>query len=518
MATEPTLPVIDYTSRDYLSLRDDLCNVIRMRLPNWEGTNPSDFGLALVEAYAYGLDTLHYYIDRVANEAYLPTAVQRESLYSIAEMFNYTPRAAVPATVELEFANTSATEVTLPAGSMCRATIPSGDSSITLNFETNEALTLPPTLPSGPTPDRVWATEGRTYKDETLGTSSGFVAQQFVLAKTSVLPYTVNISTELKASSGVGGSTGSSVLEWSEIDDLKNAYPNSRVFQVLRQTDGSSIVRFGDGFHGSIPDAHSVIRATYRVGGGSDGNVSASTITTLVTPAIQGVTVTNPAAATGGVNQESLSSIRINAARSFRSRDRAVTLTDYVAVTESAPSIAKAKAVGNNGSSVTVYVVPEADEFITRDATTQEIRTTFDDTLRKNTIAYLEARAMAGVTVSVTEPEWIEVFFKMTAYCLPSFYQDAVKKEIRDRLTAYFDFQRLTFDSVVSANSIYDAVFGVQGLSHLEVVGFGLDNNFDNNTTTDTIYLNTRAVGAMQYYRDASSLNITMSGGISASA
>jgi len=93
-----------------------------------------------------------------------------------------------------------------------------------------------------------------------------------------------------------------------------------------------------------------------------------------------------------------------------------------------------------------------------------------------------------------------------------------VKAEIRERLKAYFSFLRLAFDSVVSANAIYDAVFGVQGLSHLEVVGFGLDSVFNNNTTTDTIYLSTRAVGAMQYYRDASSLRITMSGGIPESA
>ncbi len=45
------------------------------------------------------------------------------------------------------------------------------------------------------------------------------------------------------------------------------------------------------------PALHAVIRATYRVGGGTGGNVPANIINTIIEPVIYGVTVTNEAAA-----------------------------------------------------------------------------------------------------------------------------------------------------------------------------------------------------------------------------
>jgi hypothetical protein len=52
------IPVsIDYTSRDYYALREDLINLVKSRVNSgsskqWSGEDPSDFGLALIEAFA----------------------------------------------------------------------------------------------------------------------------------------------------------------------------------------------------------------------------------------------------------------------------------------------------------------------------------------------------------------------------------------------------------------------------------------------------------------------------------
>lgn len=519
MATdpEPNVPVIDYTSRDYLALRDDLIEVIRMRVPMWKADNPSDFGLALVEAYAYGLDTIHYYLDRVANEAYLQTAIQRESLYSISEMFNYKPKLATPATVIVQLENTTTKEIVLEAGARVLATVPVGDASIIKNFETDEQAILAPLTEAAQTvPFSVSATEGRTYKNESLGASTGFVRQQFILPRTSVLPYSVRIVTELKTEVG-----GTDTQEWVEIDDLRNAHVTDRMFQVLAQTDGSSMVRFGDGFHGAIPPLHSIIRATYRVGGGSDGNVAAHTIDKIAYPETKGINVTNDLPASGGTNAESLSSIRLNAARSFRSRDRAVTLSDYVAVAESAPGMAKAKAIGNNGSSVSVYVVPESDEQLLP-AADGTLESTLTESQVQSTTSYLEERSMAGVTVSVFDVRWIEVFMRIKIFVMPSVYRDDMTKAVTERMAAYFSFQRRSFNGAVSANSIYDALFGIKGINHVEVQDISLHRSFpvpagEGATRIDTVYMNEIAENAVQYYRDAS-LSIIPEGGLAGSS
>ena len=523
MPTDPVIPTIDYTSRDYLALRDDMIRTIRVRMPQWTAENPSDFGVALVEAFAYGLDTVHYYIDRVANEAYLPTAVQRESLYSIAEMFNYTPRGAAASMVRLEFQNTTTKDIDLEVGTRCTATIQAATGSSIKNFETTEQMTIPAKA-SGADPEKVyvWAQEGRTYKDETVGVSTGFVAQQYFLPRTNVLQYTTRISTELTNANGAGET---SILAWEEIQDLKDAYPTDRVFQVFRQTDGSSVVRFGDGFHGAVPDAHAVIKATYRSGGGADGNVPKFSVATVSEPVIYGLLVTNTSVGAGGTDQESLSSIRINAARSFRSRDRAVTLSDYVAVTETAPGVSKAKAVGNNGSSVTMYICP------TNDGTGKP---TASVDLRKATTAYLDQRAMAGVTVQAFSAVWQEVFMRMKVYCHPAAKQSEVEAVVRERLAMVYGFDFVVFNGKVTASDITRALTGVKGMDYVEILDISLDNSFpDPNppatpedqrvTRIETIFMNDIGPDVLQYYNPSTetgrgSLYITMVNGIEAGA
>lgn len=87
------IPVsVDYTSRDYYSLRDALINrvIARVGQNRWTGNDPSDFGVALIESFAYMGDLVNYYIDRVANESYLGTATQRQNVLNLASMIGYT--------------------------------------------------------------------------------------------------------------------------------------------------------------------------------------------------------------------------------------------------------------------------------------------------------------------------------------------------------------------------------------------------------------------------------------------
>jgi uncharacterized phage protein gp47/JayE len=498
MVTNPLLPVIDYTSRDYESIRLDMIRLIRSRIPQWTAENPNDFGVALVEAFAYGVDTLHYYLDRIANEAYLSTAVQRESLYSISDMFNYTPRGATPSSVSLTFSNATQTDVVIPSLTRVQASVPGGDGLIVRNFETEREVTVPAGTPTESTKlTGVKAIEGRTYIDETLGVSNGFVRQQFLMPRTSVLPGTVVITTQL----------GDSTIEWQEVSDLQNANPTEKAFQILRLTDGSSMVRFGDGMHGDIPGLHAIVRATYRVGGGTAGNVPASSINTIVQPVLYGITVTNPLPASGGLNAESLDSIRLNAARSFRSRDRAVTLSDYVAVAESSVGIAKAKGVGNNGASVTVYVSP-TDDGTGQPTLSQEQ----DDSVTQ----YLLDRSMAGVTVQVFGAAFTQFYIDLDAYVESTAYTDTVEAAIRDTLAYEYRFDNVGFDQIVTVQEMYSLLSSIEGLRYVEINGISVSYPATEITAID---FDAVAVNAIPFFDPSDgpdgSMTITMHGGIS---
>jgi hypothetical protein len=84
-----TRPIIDYLTKDYDGFREGMLALIPQLLPNWTDRSESDFGVVLIELFAYVADILSYYQDRVANEAYLETATQRRSVAELLRLIDY---------------------------------------------------------------------------------------------------------------------------------------------------------------------------------------------------------------------------------------------------------------------------------------------------------------------------------------------------------------------------------------------------------------------------------------------
>ena len=82
-------PLLDYLAKDYASFRQLLLDLIGQRNPDWREQNPADLGITLVELLAYAGDQLSYFQDAVANEAYLETARQRQSVRRHARLVDY---------------------------------------------------------------------------------------------------------------------------------------------------------------------------------------------------------------------------------------------------------------------------------------------------------------------------------------------------------------------------------------------------------------------------------------------
>jgi uncharacterized phage protein gp47/JayE len=155
-------PPIDYTSRDYASLVNDLLTLIPSYMPEWTDRSPGDFGIVLIELFAYMGDILNFYADRIANESYLATAQQRQSVLNIAALLDYTPHGNVAATVQLQFTIASPSQpVLIPANSTQVGTF--GLNPIT--FETSQDLWI----------------FGDGVSHTATATSNGFVNQQIVL-------------------------------------------------------------------------------------------------------------------------------------------------------------------------------------------------------------------------------------------------------------------------------------------------------------------------------------------------
>ncbi|GAA2416596.1 hypothetical protein GCM10010420_53540 [Streptomyces glaucosporus] len=83
------VPVVDYTARDYDTLRRLVLDRLALTAPDWVERNPADLGTTLVELLAYTADQISHQQDAVATEAYLDTARRRVSVRRHARLVDY---------------------------------------------------------------------------------------------------------------------------------------------------------------------------------------------------------------------------------------------------------------------------------------------------------------------------------------------------------------------------------------------------------------------------------------------
>ena len=336
------IPQIDYVSRDYTAILSDLTAIAKQFNPTWAVTDPADIGVALLETFAYLGDILSFYTDRMASEGFLGTASQRSSVLQIAAMLGYTPTPSSAATVGLTLTNNSGSSITVAAGTQFASTTNVNGQSTQVVFETDSALTL-----AGSATGSVNATQGVTTTDEALGTSDGTPSQVFKLAQTGVVLNSTGSNITVK----VGG------IQYVYSSSLVDNSPYDSVFTTSMDADGYTYIVFGDGVGGRVPPATYAVTATYRVGVGADGNVSAGSITKAISGSYP-ISISQPSAASGGAFDESTDSIRYNVPRALRTLRRAVSLKDYAYLALQVSGVSKANADAAVWSNVNLYIAP----------------------------------------------------------------------------------------------------------------------------------------------------------------
>jgi|SRR6516164_11492630 hypothetical protein len=100
-------PTIDYTNKDFQSLRQAMLAVAQYRLPEWTDQSPADLGNLLIDLVAYLGDVVLYYQDRIANESFLQTALERRSVLNALNLIGYQLAPPVTASVRRSLCRSS---------------------------------------------------------------------------------------------------------------------------------------------------------------------------------------------------------------------------------------------------------------------------------------------------------------------------------------------------------------------------------------------------------------------------
>jgi len=83
-------PVINYTSRDFNSIKNDLVEYAKRYYPDtFKDFNEASFGALMLDTVAYIGDVLSFYVDFQANESFLTNAIQYENVIKLARQMGY---------------------------------------------------------------------------------------------------------------------------------------------------------------------------------------------------------------------------------------------------------------------------------------------------------------------------------------------------------------------------------------------------------------------------------------------
>lgn len=446
---------IDYTSRDYRALREDLIQRVRRRIPEWLGDDPADFGVVLLEAFAHIGDVMSYYIDRAANESTLSTATRRSSVVALAKQLGYQPFGYRPARTIVTFGNSSDEPVVLPARTKVSAVLDVDNALITIPFETDEAAVI---AAGGTATAKV--TQGDVFRGETgfgvsLGMSDGLVSQRFLIPDQNIVSEEVEIFTF----------DGVNYAPWRRVDYLSDFTALSRVFSTTFNSAGVYTVVFGDGVSGFIPPTGHQVYCRYRAADGSRGNVPAGAITEITeipgltfsqVATLSGVlSVTNYSPAAGGTDEQSTESIRVQAPKFYRAANRAITVQDFEGISLGVSGCGKASAVSETLGTVVVAIAPYRDIGLAEDRPGYDfvdpgwVLSTEMTRLMNRVRSALNDAKVIGSAVSVIEPVYVPIEIGLEVDVAAALNRENAGILIKEELLTRLDYAKVEFGSTI---------------------------------------------------------------------
>lgn len=345
---------LNYSDKDFASIRARLFALIASVFPTWTDQNVANFGNLLLELNAWIGDALGFTQDNQARESRLGTAQQLKNVLALAQMLGYTPsgNTAALALETITLAAPPAYDVDFPAGTIfSTANVTSSVSFQSLADATIAAGANPPTV-------QVTVENSANFTD--TFTSSGLPSQSFVLSGT---PY-LDVSDGVQVST-VTASNGT----FTQAANFLGSGPTDKNFVITVDQNQVGTLLFGDGNNGLIPTGS--ITANCRSGGGIAGNVITGAISQIsgsftdtmgnpVTP-----TVTNAAPSQGGNAPETINHIKYMAPLAVRTTDRCVTKEDFEIHALAVPGVARTfMATSNEDSGIAentgiLFTVPQ---------------------------------------------------------------------------------------------------------------------------------------------------------------
>jgi hypothetical protein len=408
----------------------------------------------LIDLLAYNTHYNAYYLNMVANESFLDTALLRDSTVSHAKTLGYVPYSASSPVAIINF------NVTASSNTAATLTIPAGFTFLSNQIDSksyNFVVLNDTTVTKSNTTysfENLEIYEGQLVTYSFSYNSASNPKQIFTLPDTNIDTDTIKVVVSPSAAN-----TASSV--YNNITDILDVAASSEVYFLQENRDGKYQIYFGNDIVGkSIADG-STVAVTYLLTNGTAANkannfVATATLQDSLSVSQTNFTITPVSAASGGAERESVDNIKFSAAAQFSTQNRLVTFKDYESyILNNYPNIDSISVWGGETNDPPVYgkvfisMKPKSNYYIS-EAEKQRI---IDE--------IITPKAIVAVQSQILDPEYLYLIVENKVQYDPkktTNSETAIKNSIRSAIIGYRDRELNKFDSRFVLSKLQDDV------------------------------------------------------------
>jgi hypothetical protein len=411
----------------------------------------------LLDILAYNTHYNAYYLNMVANESFLDTAILRDSVISHAKTLGYTPHSTRASVATINFTANSATStsgtLTLPAGF---GFLSNQIDSKPYNFVVLEDTTVTKAN-STYYFENLEIYEGQLTTYRFTHNSASNPKQVFTLPDANIDTTTIKVQ--------VAPSSGNTQLTvYNLVSDILDVGVSSEVYYLQENKSGKYQIYFGNNAVGkSLPDG-AIVNVTYLRTNGTAANkannyVATSGISDSLAESITNFVIDPVSPAAGGAVRESVDDIKFGAAAQFTTQNRLVTVKDYESyLKKNYPSIDSLSVWGGEEETPPTYgkvyisLKPKENYFISE----TEKQRIIDEIISPKAIVAVSAEIRNPEYLYLLVENYVEYDKKKT-----SLTPEAIKNSIRNAVLVYRDTNLNKFDSTFVLSKLQDNIDGV---------------------------------------------------------
>lgn len=430
--------------RSFNDIKAKLISELRLQIPEITDYSEGNIFVIIISIFAAIAEVIHYYIDNMAREAFLPTARRYSSLYKHAKLVDYHIKSAIPATVDVVLYKNDNTpigqDITIPLNT--EFTSSDGKTWISTKtviwYKDSYYVTIPLVQQkSVGVPDRIQ-----------LGN---------ILSPDSII-YITDIPSDQKY---VEGSMNLYINDepWILVDTFAYSSSRDKVYKVEIDEQTIPYIKFADGQFGMKPEYNATIEASYSLTYGSAGNIATNNFTTVpqdIQVIDNKITINNVIPATGGSDYETFNMLKNHIPLSIKTLGVAITKEDFEAIAKMVGGVDKAYANYVCGRYVEIYITPDGGG---------EASSALLDSVEK----IISKSKVITTSIEVLSTHKSQVFLGMTITGKKSFKSNDISNQVKKALTTAYDYNNSDINKPIRLSDIYALVDNQSMVDYLTI-------------------------------------------------